>query len=70
MFKIIKNKKKKINKNYEYRSKKGNLLGKRVYEIFLFINGVGGLFLLGTFVGTMFNGSDFIVNNTVIFYKK
>lgn len=50
--------------SYEYRSKKGNLLGKRVYEIFLFINGVGGLFLLGTFVGTMFNGSDFIVNKS------
>lgn len=50
--------------SYEYRSKKGNLLGKRVYEIFLFINGVGGLFLLGTFVGTMFNGSEFVVDKS------
>lgn len=50
--------------SYEYRSKKGNLLGKRVYEIFLFINGVGGLLLLGTFVGTMFNGSEFVVDKS------
>jgi cytochrome d ubiquinol oxidase subunit II len=50
--------------SYEYRSKKGNLFGKRFYEILLFINGVGGLFLLGTFVATMFNGSAFLVNKS------
>lgn len=48
--------------SYEFRMKKGNLLGKKTYEIFLVINGVGGLILLGTVVATFFTGSDFIVN--------
>lgn len=48
--------------SYEFRSKKGNLLGKKTYEIFLMINGFGGLILLGTAVATFFTGSEFVVN--------
>ena len=48
--------------SYQFRMKKGNLLGKRTFEIFLMINGVGGLILLGAAVATFFTGSDFIVN--------
>lgn len=47
---------------YEFRTKAGNLLGTRSYEAFLLINGFGGLFLLGTAVGTFFTGSAFLVN--------
>lgn len=48
--------------SYEFRSKRGNLLGKKTYEIFLQINGFGGLILLGTAVATFFTGSEFVVN--------
>lgn len=48
--------------SYEYQSKKGNLLGKRTYQVFLIINGVLGPILLGTAVGTFFNGAEFSVN--------
>lgn len=48
--------------SYEYQSKKGNLLGKKTYQIFLVINGVLGPILLGTAVGTFFNGAEFSVN--------
>lgn len=48
--------------SYEYQSKKGNLLGKRTYQIFLIINGVLAPILLGTAVGTFFTGAEFIVN--------
>lgn len=48
--------------SYEYQNKKGNLLGKRTYQIFLIINGVAGPILLGTAVGTFFNGAEFIVS--------
>ncbi len=47
---------------YEYRSKAGNLLGKRTYEGFLFANGLVGTILLGTAVATLFTGSPFKVN--------
>ena len=46
----------------EYQSKKGNLLGKKTYRIFLILNGVLGPLLLGTAVGTFFNGAEFIIN--------
>lgn len=49
--------------SYEFRSKPNNLLGARTYEWFLVINGVLGSILLGTAVGTMFTGGDFIVNH-------
>jgi len=44
---------------YEYRSKPANLLGKKTFDLFLFINGALGPFLLGTAVGTFFTGSQF-----------
>lgn len=47
---------------YEFRSKKGNVLGKKTFEIFLLINGFGGVVLLGAAVGTFFTGSEFLVN--------
>ena len=46
---------------YEYRSKPNNFLGKRAFEIFLYINGALGTILLGTAVGTFFTGSHFMV---------
>ena len=48
--------------SYEYQSKKGNLLGKKTYRIFLILNGVIGPLLLGTAVGTFFTGAEFVVN--------
>lgn len=48
--------------SYEFRMKKGNFLGKRVYEAFLLINGFGGIILLGVAVGGFFSGSEFLVN--------
>lgn len=50
--------------SYEYRSKKGNLFGTRVYDIFLLINGVAGCVLLGVAVGMMFFGGHFEVART------
>ncbi len=47
---------------YEFRSKPNNVFGHKTYEIFLFINGVFGTVLLGTTLGTFFNGADFSVN--------
>ncbi|MDR0394650.1 MAG: cytochrome d ubiquinol oxidase subunit II [Tannerella sp.] len=48
--------------SYEFQSKKGNLLGKKTYQVFLIINGILGPVLLGAAVGTFFNGAEFIVN--------
>jgi cytochrome d ubiquinol oxidase subunit II len=48
--------------SYEYQAKKGNLLGKKTYQIFLIINGILGPVLIGTAVGTFFNGANFVVN--------
>jgi len=48
--------------SYEYRKKPGNLLGPKTYEVFLFLNGFGGTFLLGTAVATLFTGGNFYVN--------
>lgn len=52
--------------SYEYQAKKGNLLGKRTYRVFLWINGVLGPILLGTAVGTFFSGAEFTVNKEQI----
>ncbi|MDR2039164.1 MAG: cytochrome d ubiquinol oxidase subunit II [Bacteroidales bacterium] len=49
--------------SYEFRSKPNNLLGPRVYEFFLLFNGVIGTVLIGTAVGTFFNGSMFSVSD-------
>lgn len=48
--------------SYEYQAKKGNLLGKKTYQVFLMINGIAGPVLLGTAVGTFFNGAEFVIN--------
>ncbi|MDR1918681.1 MAG: cytochrome d ubiquinol oxidase subunit II [Tannerellaceae bacterium] len=48
--------------SYEYQAKKGNLLGKKTYQVFLILNGVLAPVLIGTAVGTFYNGAEFIVN--------
>ena len=47
--------------SYEYRSKPSNILGRRTFELFLFINGLAATVLIGTAVGTFFNGANFVV---------
>jgi cytochrome bd ubiquinol oxidase subunit II len=49
--------------SFEFRRKKGNLLGERTYEWFMYINGFIGTFVLGAAVATFFTGSDFIRND-------
>lgn len=48
--------------SFEYRKKPGNLLGAKVYELFLLINGTVGILLIGAAVGTFFTGSNFTLN--------
>ena len=48
---------------YEYRKKPANLLGAKTFEIFLVINGLLGTILVGTAVGTFFNGAQFSLND-------
>ncbi|PTN08860.1 cytochrome d ubiquinol oxidase subunit II [Mangrovibacterium marinum] len=48
--------------SYEYRKKPANFLGTRTYEIFLVLNGAFGTILVGTAVGTFFNGAMFSLN--------
>lgn len=48
--------------SYEFQSKEGNLLGKKVYRAFLIANGIIGPLLLGGAVATFFTGSDFLIN--------
>lgn len=47
---------------YEFRTKPKNVLGKRTFEFFLYLNGILGTLLLGVAVGTFFTGSDFTAN--------
>ena len=54
--------------SYEYQSKKGNLLGKKTYQVFLLMNGILGPILLGTAVGTFFSGAEFVVNKGQLTY--
>ena len=49
--------------SYEYRTKPNNLLGSKVYELFLFINGSVGILLIGAAVGTFYTGSNFTLND-------
>lgn len=44
---------------YEYRSKPSNVLGRKTFDIFLYLNGALGPFLIGTAVATFFTGSQF-----------
>lgn len=48
--------------SYEYRNKPGNVLGKRTFETFLFLNGFVGTTLIGTAVGTFFTGAQFTID--------
>jgi cytochrome d ubiquinol oxidase subunit II len=48
---------------YEYRSKPGNVFGRLTFDIFLFINGCAGPFLIGVAVATFFTGSRFSLNS-------
>lgn len=47
--------------SYEFRSKPGNIYGVRTYDVFLFINGCVGCFLLGVAVSMFFFGGSFTV---------
>ncbi len=48
---------------YEFRTKPNNVFGQKTYEIFLIINGVLGTLLIGTAIGTFFNGANFVVSD-------
>jgi cytochrome d ubiquinol oxidase subunit II len=48
---------------YEFRSKPDNIFGKGTFDMFLFINGLAGPFLIGVAVATFFTGSQFTLNN-------
>jgi len=48
---------------YEYRKKPNNFFGEKGYEVFLFINGSLGIILVGTALGTLFSGGNFVVNS-------
>ena len=52
--------------SYEFRTKANNFLGKRTYEAFLLINGAVATILIGTAVGTFFNGANFSMNTANI----
>ncbi len=52
--------------SYEFRRKKGNIYGTRVYDGFLMFNGLFGCVLLGVAVGTLFFGGAFTVTRTNI----
>lgn len=52
--------------SYEFQSHRGNVLGKKTYQVFLVINGIAAPILLGVAVATLFTGSDFIVNKDQI----
>jgi len=45
--------------SYEFRTKPANVLGRRTFELFLFVNGVLGTFLLGAAVSMFFVGAPF-----------
>ena len=48
---------------YEYRSKPANVFGQKTFDIFLFLNGSLGPFLIGVAVATFFTGSQFKLND-------
>lgn len=48
---------------YEFRSKPSNVFGKKTFDIFLYINGALGPFLIGTAVATFFTGSQFSLDH-------
>ncbi|MBU0765554.1 MAG: cytochrome d ubiquinol oxidase subunit II, partial [Bacteroidetes bacterium] len=48
--------------SFEFRKKPGNVFGRRIYELFLLINGILATILIGTALGTFFTGSAFSVD--------
>lgn len=48
---------------YEYRSKPANIYGQKTFDMFLFLNGSIGPFLIGVAVATFFTGSQFSLND-------
>ena len=52
--------------SFEYRKAAGNIFGARTFEIFLFLNGALGTFLLGVAVGTFFTGGAFVMDKAAI----
>jgi cytochrome d ubiquinol oxidase subunit II len=48
---------------YEYRTKPNNILGQRTFDLFLFLNGSLGPFLIGVAVATFFTGAMFKLND-------
>ena len=49
--------------SYEYRTRAGNVWGRKTYELFMFINGSVGVLLIGAAVGTFYTGSAFSLND-------
>ncbi len=49
--------------SYEFRKKPGNIMGRKTYETFLFINGLISTILIGAVVGSFFTGSEFSIDN-------
>ena len=47
---------------YEFRSKPDNILGQKTFDLFLFLNGSLGPFLIGVAVATFFTGAMFTLN--------
>lgn len=47
---------------YEFRSKPDNIFGQKTFDVFLFLNGSLGPFLIGAAVATFFTGSQFSLN--------
>jgi cytochrome d ubiquinol oxidase subunit II len=48
---------------YEFRSKPNNVFGQKTFDLFLFLNGSLGPFLIGVAVATFFTGAMFSLNN-------
>jgi cytochrome d ubiquinol oxidase subunit II len=47
---------------YEFRSKPDNVFGKKTFDVFLFLNGSLGPFLIGVAVATFFTGAMYSLN--------
>ena len=52
--------------SYEFQNKLGNILGPRVFQVCLVIDGIVGPLLLGGAVATFFDGSNFLVSKANI----
>ena len=50
--------------SFKYRNKIGNFIGKRAYEYFLVLNGIGAPFLIGVVVATFFTGGHFTIDTS------